>query len=332
MRDFCIDPHSECSKEERCRCNKGYIPSKGNTGCGKPANGTCLTDNDCADTLSCKRTVPTDQAGVCYCLSTESFDETEQKCRIKAGQRCDVTNEEQCVENAACKGSICSCNRGYGLNEASGLCLGTHGTVCGTNADCLVSHYFQCNGGICGCDKNHTHYSYATGSCFSNVTGTVCFNDLNCDQRMNCDPIEKRCTCSAGYKEEKKFCYGEHGTGCEVTTDCWSREMLTCLEGQCGCNAAFEEWEDSECKLQYSQRCEVPGNRIDMKCVGNLTCLLDGTHTNDVFKICGCEVKYIVSDDKRYCINAANGIHRSVVSSIVFMVIVVKSLCDKFSV
>ncbi|KAG4075914.1 hypothetical protein HA402_003740 [Bradysia odoriphaga] len=326
MQNLCVDPHSECSKEEKCRCNNGYIPSNENTRCGKPANGTCFADRDCADTLSCQKTVLTDQAGLCLCRSTEIFDDTDDKCRIKAGKRCDVTDKKQCADNAICKRSTCTCNRGYGLDEASGLCLGTHGTVCESNAECLGSHYFQCSDGICGCDKNHTHYSEATGSCFGNVTDTVCFNDLNCDQqRMYCEPIEKRCTCSVGFKEDNRLCYGEHGTGCAVTGDCFAQEMLTCLEGHCGCNAAFEEWDDNECKLQFNQRCEVPGNRNNMKCVGNLTCLVDQTHVNDVFKICGCESKYIVSEDKRDCINIADSVHSSL-AAILLMTLVVKYL------
>lgn len=243
-----------------------------------------------------------------------------------AGKRCIVTDEKQCVENSVCKRSICECNRGYGLDEASGLCLGTHGTLCEAGTDCLASHYFQCTDGICGCDKNHTQYSVTTGSCFGNVTDTVCLNDFNCDQqRMNCDPMEKRCTCSAGFKENKKFCYGEHGTSCVVTGDCFAQQMLTCLEGHCGCNAEFEEWDESECKLQFNERCEEPGSRINMKCVGNLTCLMDETHVNDVFKICGCDDKHRVSDDKRDCINIGNFNHCSV-AAILFMFIVAKFL------
>lgn len=316
MEYLCVDPNSNCTTEQICRCNKenGYIPSRENTSCGKTANNTCNGDNDCADTLSCLKTVTTDQVGICYCRDSELLDETGQKCLIKAGKRCDVRDLKDCVKNAVCKHSTCDCSRGYGLDEASGLCLGTHGTVCDTNADCLGSHFFHCNEGKCVCDKNHTQFSETTGSCFGNLTNTTCFDDLNCDQmRMKCDRKSKMCTCSPGFEEDKKSCYGAHGATCTETGDCFGRQLLTCLEGSCGCNSVLEEWEVSECKLRLNQRCDVPGNRINMKCVGNLTCLIDPTRTNDAFKLCGCESKYIVSEDKRFCINNASSVQGSLV-------------------
>ncbi len=328
MKDLCVDPNSHCTSKQICSCDKdkGYIPSKGNTSCGKTANNTCTIDDDCADTLSCRKTLATDQVGICYCRDTEILNETDQKCIIKAGQQCDVRGSKQCVENASCRHSNCVCNRSYGLDEAGGLCLGTHGTACGTSDDCLRSHFFQCGEGKCGCDKNHTQFSETTGSCFSNSTDTVCFNDLNCDQKtMQCDQIRKLCKCRSGFEEDQKFCYGGHGSSCTQSSDCFHKQMLTCLEGSCGCNSVSEDWEDTECKLQYNQRCDDEGNNVHMKCVGNLTCLIDPTHTNDVFKLCGCESKYIVSDDKRLCINNAISVSGSIVT-ILFMLFSVKFL------
>lgn len=220
MRDLCVDPNSECSEEQICRCNedKGFIPSRENTRCGKTANNTCYTDDDCADTLSCWKTAVGDQAGVCYCRTTEVLNDEDQKCQIKAGQRCDVMNSKQCVENASCKRSTCVCNHGWELDEISGLCLGTHGTVCSTNGNCLVSHFFQCIEGRCGCDTNHTHFNETSGSCYGNMTDTACVNDLNCDQRrMVCNQQSKTCTCTWGFEEDNKSCYGTHGTGCADT-------------------------------------------------------------------------------------------------------------------
>lgn len=168
MRDLCVDPNSECTMEQICRCNKekGYVPSRDNTSCGKTANYTCNTDSDCADTLSCLKTATTDKVGVCFCRDTESLHENDQKCQIKAGKRCDVTDLKHCVENAVCKHSTCA----------------------------------------------------------------------------------------------------------------------------------------------Y------------MQCVGNLTCLIDPTHTSDVFKLCGCESKLVLSDDKRLCINSATSIHGSVCAILLMFV------------
>lgn len=326
MRDLCIDANSKCAKGQICRCNedKGYIPSKENTGCGKIANETCAIDDDCADTLSCLKT--TDQLGVCFCLDTELFDDDEQKCHIKAGQQCRAKDMKQCVENSVCKRSTCVCKPGWGLDEESGLCLGTHGTVCSSDKNCLGSRYFHCINGKCGCDKNHTHFNESTGSCFGNVTDTVCVSDLNCDQRrMVCDQEKKTCKCTRGFEEDNKSCYGLHGTLCAETSDCLRSQYSTCLEGSCGCNSAFEQWEDDQCELQFQQRCRAPGNRINMKCVGNLTCLIDPTHTSDVFKLCGCDSKYVLSEDKRLCINSAISVH-STATAVFFMLLITKFL------
>lgn len=324
MRNLCVDPNSECTKEQICRCNKdkGYIPSRENTSCGKIANNTCNTVNDCADTLSCMKTAITDQVGVCSCPDSEVLHENKQKCLIKAAQRCDVTDLKHCVENANCKHSTCVCNKGWGLDEVTGLCLGTHGTIWTTNENCLGSHYFQCIEGKCGCDENHAHFSETSGSCYGNVTVTTCVSDTNCDQRrMVCDQKKKMCTCSWGFEEDNKFCYASRGFGCAETMDCYRLQYLTCLEGSCGCNSASEEWEENRCKLQFHQRCEDPLNRINMECVGNLTCLLDPTHTSDVFKLCGCESKYVLSNDKRLCINSANSVQKSVFALLLMLII-----------
>lgn len=333
MHDRCVDPNSNCTSEQICRCNKdnGYIPSRDNTSCGKIVNSTCHDDDDCADTLSCVKLVTTDQVGNCYCRDTETLNETNQQCLIKAGNRCDVNSLKHCVKNAICQHSTCECARGYGLDETSGLCLGTHGTVCESNVDCLGSHFFQCNAGQCRCDKNHTQYSEATGSCFGERTDTACFDDLNCDrQKMNCNRITETCTCRSGFEEFNKSCYGAHGAICTTTDDCVRQQMLTCLEGRCGCDTVTEWWEETECKLRFNRPCGVPGMRSDMKCVGNLTCLIDPNHTNDAIKVCGCESKYIVSQDERMCINRASSVQCNILA-IVLMIFSIKLICGECS-
>lgn len=157
-----------------------------------------------------------------------------------------MTNLKQCVDNAACKHSNCECNHGWRLDEATGLCLGTHGTVCSTDANCLVSHYFQCGEGKCDCDKNHTHFNEISDSCYGIATDTQCVNNQNCDRS---DQQKDMCTCTRGFEEENKNCYGTRGTSCSFTDECFRPQMLTCLEGSCGCNSASEEWQANQCKL-----------------------------------------------------------------------------------
>lgn len=282
-------------------------------------------DNDCAETLTCMKTF--DVTGLCLCRDNEIFKEDEQKCHIKAGQLCNVSGMKKCVEHASCHHSTCVCNEGWGLDEASGLCFGTEGTVCSTDENCLVSLYFECIEGRCGCDQKHTNFNRKSRSCFGNTTSTVCVSDLNCDQRrMVCDQKTKTCACSLGFEEDKSFCYGTYGTSCAKTSDCNSPQHLSCLEGKCGCDSATEEWDDDQCKLQSYQRCADPQKRFDMKCVGNLTCMVDPAHKNDVFKLCECEPNYVLSDDKRLCINSAITVHSCSLFPIVAMFITAKFL------
>jgi hypothetical protein len=211
------------------------------------------------------------------------------RCVGKSGEECVYHETERlCTENAYCLEDrtfspipLCVCLKGY-FRSDNGTCIkySKLGEPCQpfpSRQACEPETGLTCSPRLkCECEQDQI-YDPVKELCIAKA-GQKCSRTLNnCIENAKCDDkmwaydyttgdtkiIGYRCGCKSGLKVTYDgLCASDYGGSCNKTSDCYSGESLSCLNGICQCHPLSQIYDKKarRCFNLVGTRCHLPSS------------------------------------------------------------------------